>query len=878
MPKPDDTPLMQQWRDAKARHPDALVFFRVGDFYEMFCEDAEEGARLLGLTLTSRNNGGAAHVPLAGVPVRARDEYIQRLIRLGRRVAICEQVEDPADAKGIVRREVVETVTPGAVVADALLTDRRNNHLVALLEAGADIALAAVDASTGEVTVVLGPADGLEAELARFEPAELLLPASRLGREVVGAGAASHTYRPDWLFDAQHGRDELLRRYQVSALDGFGFESGDTSLIGVLGALVSYLAEVQPSAMDVLRPPRIERGGSAMVLDEMTRRNLELVEPLRLDAGARTGASAAARPATLIDVIDETQTPMGARLLRRWVLRPLIVADRIWERQEAVANLLEDAALRRAVRAALKDVRDLERLAVKVGSGRVLPRELNALALSLARLPAVAEALRGATATLLAGLATGFDVLTDVRELLARGLADELPAGIGDGDVIRAGWDAGLDELRAIRDGAQEYIARLQTRERERTGIPSLKVGYNKVFGYYLEITRANLDRAPADFERKQTLANAERYVTPELKEWEAKALDAEDRILALEAKLFAELRRDVAARMQRLQTTAERVALIDVLTSLAQLAERSGYTRPEVHTGYRLEIRAGRHPVVERMMPRETFIPNDVILDDDGRIMILTGPNMAGKSTLLRQVGLIQLLAQMGSFVPARSARLPVCDRIFTRVGASDNLVRGQSTFMVEMHETAAILHAASRASLVLLDEIGRGTATYDGVSIAWAVTEHLHEKLGVKTVFATHYHELTQLADLLPALVNCNVAVREVGDDIVFLHQLQAGGADRSYGIEVGRLAGLPAAVVARAREILRELEGAHSGGGEGLGRFGRHGPERPQTQLSLFAPAEHPAVERLRRTNINTLTPLEALNLVAELKAETEESRAK
>jgi DNA mismatch repair protein MutS len=595
----------------------------------------------------------------------------------------------------------------------------------------------------------------------------------------------------------------------------------------------------------------------------MTRRNLELVEPLRAD-------DRGARAATLIDVVDETQTPMGARLLRRWLLRPLVAAEAIWARQDAVGSLLADAPMRRTLRSELKEVRDLERLAAKIGGGRAQPRELRALVLSLERLPAVRAALAPATAGLLAELAADLDALDDVQDLLRRALNDDLPASVGEGDVIRTGWDAGLDELRELRDGAQAYIARLQSRERERTGIPSLKVGFNRVFGYYLEITRANAGRVPADYERKQTLANAERYVTPELKEWESKALDAEDRILELEQRIFGDIRRELATQLQRLQASAERVAVIDVLAGLATLAERSGYVRPELHTGYALEIREGRHPVVERMMPREEFIPNDVVLDEEHRVMILTGPNMAGKSTLLRQVGLIQLLAQVGSFVPAKQARLPVCDRIFTRVGASDNLVRGQSTFMVEMHETAAILHGASRRSLVLLDEIGRGTATYDGVSIAWAVTEHLHEKTGAKTIFATHYHELTQLADLLPALVNFNVAVREVGDDIVFLHHLQAGGADRSYGIEVGRLAGLPGAVVSRAREILRELEGAHSGGGEGLGRFGS-GPRPAREQLSLFAPAEHPAVNRLRRTNVDALTPLQALNLLAELKSE-------
>jgi DNA mismatch repair protein MutS len=868
-PKLEDTPLMQQWRAAKARHPDALVFFRVGDFYELFCEDAEEGARLLGLTLTTRNNGSAASVPLAGVPARARDEYIHRLVQLGRRVAVCEQVEDPAAAKGIVRREVVETVTPGAVLADALLADRRNNHLAALCGAADDtVAVAVADVSTGEVTVLAVARSSLAAELARFEPAELLLPASWADRDVPGAGGASRTYRADWTFDAGHGRDELRRRYRVGAPDGFGFGPDDAPLLGALGALTAYLAEVQPVALATLRAPRLERAGDAMALDEMTRRNLELVEPLRADTRGT-------RAATLIDVVDETQTPMGARLLRRWLLRPLVVPEHIWQRQDAVAQLLEDAGMRRTVRAQLRDVRDLERLAARVGSGRAQPRDLRALADSLARLPAVRDALASASAGLLASPGAQLDTLDDVQELIGRALEDEPPASIGDGAVIRTGWNAQLDELRELRDGAQDHIARLQARERERTGIASLKVGFNRVFGYYLEITRSNAGRVPADYERKQTLANAERYVTPELKEWESKALDAEDRILALEQRLFGEVRHDVAVQLERLQATAERVAVIDVLAALAALAARSGYVRPEVHTGYAMDIRGGRHPVVERMMPREEFIPNDVLLDEDRRIMILTGPNMAGKSTLLRQVGLIQLLAQVGSFVPASSARLPVCDRIFTRVGASDNLVRGQSTFMVEMHETAAILHSASRSSLVLLDEIGRGTATYDGVSIARAVTEHLHEVTGAKTVFATHYHELTQLADTLPALVNANVAVREVGDDIVFLHRLEPGGADRSYGIEVGRLAGLPPAVVARAREVLRELEGAEGARAAGAGRglSGSGGPRRGQDQLSLFAPAEHLAVERLRRTDVNALTPLQALNLLAELKAVVE-----
>ncbi len=852
---------MQQWRDAKSRHPDAIIFFRVGDFYEMFCEDAEEGARLLGLTLTSRNNGGAANVPLAGVPVRARDEYLERLIRLGRRVAVCEQVEDPAEAKGIVRREVVETITPGALLSDALLSERRNNFLVALSRADQEhLALCAVDASTGEVIAALVDANSLEAELARYEPAELLLPQSWALDPFDAAPAVSRTYRADWLFDRDLAVEELKRRYHVLSLDGFGFQPDDAPLISALGALVAYVAEVQPAAIDALRAPRIERHGTAMALDEMTRRNLELVEPLRADASGR------GRAATLIEVLDETLTGMGARLLRRWLLRPLVNPEDIWARHDAVAELVDNAALRRAMREELKQIRDLGRLAGKVAAARVTPRELRALSESLDRFPRLHELLGPAHSVLLRHIAD-LDLLTDVRELINTAIADDAPATLAEGGALRTGYDTELDELRSIRDGAQDFIASLQVRERERSGISSLKVGYNKVFGYFIEITRANIERVPPDYERRQTLSNAERYVTPELKELEAKILGAEEKIGEVEARLFTELRKRIATQVSRLQTSADRIALADVLACLAHVAERRGYVRPTVHTGYALELRGARHPVVETMMPREDFIPNDVKLDEEGRIIILTGPNMAGKSTLLRQVGLIQLMAQIGSFVPAAEARVPVCDRIFTRVGASDNLVRGQSTFMVEMHETSAILHNASIHSLVLLDEIGRGTATYDGVSIAWAVTEHLHNECGCKTIFATHYHELTQLSDFLPALVNFNVAVKEVGHDIVFLHHLQPGGADRSYGIDVGRLAGLPNEVVQRARVILRQLEGAHTGG---------HFRPEHADQLSLFGGAESPVIERLKRLDVDAITPIQALNVLSELKQIMEDAR--
>jgi DNA mismatch repair protein MutS len=855
-----DTPLMQQWREVKSRHPDAIVFFRVGDFYEMFNEDAEEGSRLLDLTLTSRNNG-ASRAPLAGVPAHALDNYLQRLVALGRRVAICEQVEDPKEAKGIVRRAVTEMVTPGAVFSDALLDARRNNFLVALAgepQAGDALGLACVDLSTGELLLRRVPWAEVAAELGRIGPSEVLLPRSWEIFPVPGAEDATRTYRSDWLFDPESGREELTRRFRVLGLDGFGLGPADGDLVGACGALLAYLGEVQPGGAEHLRTPRVERAGDVMALDEMTRRNLEITETLR---GSGTEG-------TLLRVMDEALTPMGGRLLRRWIVSPLVRPEPIRARLDAVGELVEQGERRGALRAALGEIRDLERLAAKVSTGRVAPREMLALAASLARLPAVRAALEGTGSALLAGLRDGVDPLDEVREEIAAAVHPEAPATVADAGYIRAGYDAGLDELRAARDGAVEWIARLQVRERERTGIGSLKVGFNQVFGYYLEVTRANLDRVPEDYHRKQTLANAERYFTPELKEWEEKVLGAEERIAALELRLFTELRTRVAAEVARIQSTAERVAALDVLAGFAEAAVRREYVRPEVDEEYALEIEGGRHPVVETMMPREEFIPNDVRLDRDARVMILTGPNMAGKSTVLRQVGLIALLAQVGSFVPARAARVGIVDRIFTRVGASDNLVRGQSTFMVEMSETAAILHGATERSLVLLDEIGRGTSTWDGLSVATATTEHLHDRVGAKTVFATHYHELTRLSERLAGVVNFNVAVRECGEEIVFLRRLLPGGADRSYGVEVARLAGLPREVVERAREVLAELEGAAPAPRSANGNGNRPPSALPEAQLVLFEALPHPALHRLRAVDVHNLTPVQALVLLAEL----------
>ena len=869
------TPLMQQYREIKARHQSAILFFRMGDFYEMFYEDAETAARVLGLTLTSRNNGGAAEVPLAGIPVRSGQDYLRRLVQQGYRVAICEQVEDPKLAKGIVRREVVETVSPGVAFADDLLDGARNNFIAAIGRASASgargvVGLAAADISTGELRLSVVPVGELDAVLARLTPRELIVPRGddALPRTMSLDGALV-TEREAWEFDEPMARDDLARQFGVRGLDGLGLESDDGPAIGAAGALLRYLKELQPSGVPHLARPHIERAGSTMPLDEMTRRNLELVESLR---GASTEG-------TLLSVLDRTITPMGARLLRQWLLAPLVRRADIEARLDAVDALLRDPSARDALRAALDGVRDVERLGGKAAAGRATPRELAALGASLARLPEVERAAaRLAGAGAIGALMARWDACAEMATRVLAMLVERPPLQLGDDATIAMGVDEELDELRTLRDGGKDAIAQIQTAERARTGITSLKVGFNRVFGYFIEITNSNRHLVPDDYQRRQTLTGGERYVTPALKEYEEKILTAAERIETRERELFETLRIEVGREIGRMQCAARIVAELDVLAALADVAAREGYARPVITDGFDLEITAGRHPVVERMMPRDKFIPNDVSLVGDARLVILTGPNMAGKSTILRQVGLIVVLAQVGSFVPASAATIGICDRVFTRVGASDNLVRGQSTFMVEMAETSAILHTATRQSLVLLDEIGRGTSTYDGVSIAWAVSEHLHDAVGCKTIFATHYHELVQLSDELVAVRNYNVGVREVGDQVLFLHRLQPGGADRSYGIEVGKLAGLPGPVIARAREVLALLEGeaermvptlAPSAMRAPLRRAASQPAAPPTDQLALFAPSlPHPVVEQLRATDVNTLTPLAALQLLAEL----------
>ncbi len=867
---------MLQYREIKNRHQNTILFFRMGDFYEMFYEDAEIASRALGLTLTSRNNGGASEVPLAGIPVKAAAEYLRRLVQQGYRVSICEQTEDPRQAKGIVRREVVETITPGAAFADDMLDKARNNYLCAVFPAGDFVGIAAADLSTGEFRLVISETGDAEAVLSRLSPREILLAKNveagvKLTQQNRDEGALV-TEREQWEFDPALASADVARHFAVASIEGLGLGAQDEPALAAAGALMRYMLELQPGGVPHLARPVVERPGGTMPLDEMTRRNLELVESLR---GGDTGG-------TLLSVLDRTLTPMGSRLLHQWILTPLTKVSSVNERLDAVALFVRDPIAREALRDALDGVRDIERLASKAAAGRGTPRDLRSLGDSIARLPAVHEALQKSAASdsfadgPLENLMLRWDACADLAEDIIATIVERPPIAMGDEVCIKEGVDAGLDEWRSLRDGGKDSIARIQMDERARTGISSLKVGYNRVFGYFIEITNSNAHLVPADYQRRQTLTGAERYVTPALKEFEEKVLTAAERIEERERQIFEALRKRIGSHIRRLQSVAQLTAELDVLSTMAEVAEREGYVRAVVTDGFDLEITAGRHPVVERMMAKEKFIPNGVSLTDGKRMIILTGPNMAGKSTILRQIGLIVLMAQIGSFVPADAATIGIVDRLFTRVGASDNLVRGQSTFMVEMSETSAILHTATRNSLVLLDEIGRGTSTYDGVSIAWSVSEYLHDQVRCKTVFATHYHELTQLTDELVAACNYSVEVKETGDRVLFLHRLVPGGANRSYGIEVGRLAGLPVAVLERARKLLALFEGEQIVSALGATRKGATGvsarsataekaPSRDQ--LGLFA-LQHPIVDELKQLDPDAMTPLEALTLVTRL----------
>jgi DNA mismatch repair protein MutS len=796
------TPMMQQYQEAKRQNPGMLLLFRMGDFYELFGEDAQTGSSILGLTLTSRDKS----MPMAGFPHHQLEPYLQKLLQAGQRVAVCDQVEDSSQAKGLVKREVTRVVTPGTLTEDNLLDPRKSNHLVAITLGADGAGLAWVELSTGDYQAADIPLAQLANELNRLEPSECLLAEQSLEKSrgrLAGLGFDSAlTGRPDWTFDAVSCRKVLHEHFKVQTLEGFGFDDGQPCLQSA-GALLIYLQETLRASLahlDRLQPYHASR---YLLLDPVTRRSLELTRTLRDSV----------RAGSLLAVMDHTMTAMGGRLMQDWLVAPLTDRLTIEDRLDAVAELRDAGSLRAELRELLRQAFDLQRLSARVSTARASPRDLAAVGKTLALLPRLKAKLAARRARLLQELETGIDLCVELRSAIETALVDEPPLNTREGGIVRPGYDLALDELRSISTGGKEWIARYQTQEVTRTGIPSLKVGFNRVFGYYIEITHAQAGKIPPDYQRRQTLKNAERYITPELKEYEEKVLSAEEKIKDREYEIFVRLRDEAAAQTPRLLKTGHVLATLDVLCGLAELAATRPYCRPELTDEPVLWVREGRHPVLDQLLPPGTFVPNDLILSgDDGLVVLITGPNMAGKSIYIRQAALLTLMAQMGSFVPAREARIGLVDRIFTRVGASDELSRAQSTFMVEMTEAANILNNATARSLVILDEIGRGTSTYDGVSLAWAITEFLHDQIGCRSLFATHYHELAQLAEKLPRLRNYCAQVQEHRGEVVFLHKIVPGNADKSYGIHVARLAGLPEPVLERAREVLAQLESHH------------------------------------------------------------------
>ena len=877
------TPMMQQYHEAKQAAGDALLLFRMGDFYELFFEDAKEAARLLGLSLTSRDKGENP-IPMAGFPHHQLDNYLSKIISAGRRAAVCEQMEDPRHAKGLVKRDITRIVSRGTITDDALLDPQASNFLLAIAP-GEECGLAWIDISTGRFEATVVTTEKLGDELARIAPVEILVSeaADPLPDEWTEERMLSR--RPAWAFARQAAVAALSKHFGTQSLEGFGFaEETEGPALQAAGAVLDYLLETQKTSLahvDRLWPYRV---GTRLEIDEATRRSLEITRTMR--EGRREGS--------LLGVIDRTVTSMGARLLGEWLANPLTDVGTIDARLDAVAELVAQPSLAADLRESLRSIYDVQRLLARVTTGRATPRDLGYVARTLACLPKVKAKLAGRTAARLAQLEGRIDLCAEVRGKLEAALEDDCPLTSRDGGFIRSGSHGELDAQRELMRGGKQWMAQYQAEAVERTGIPNIKVGFNQVFGYYLEVTHAQRDKIPEDFIRKQTLKNAERYITPELKEHEEKVLAAEERARDLEYELFVELRDLVAAAARRLLATAEALAELDVLASLAELARARNYVRPHMVAEAKLEIVAGRHPVLDITEIQGTFVPNDARCE--GRrtkdepeydlssslvprpsLLLITGPNMAGKSTYIRQVALITLLGQIGSFVPASKATLGVADRIFARVGASDDLARGRSTFMVEMTETARILNTATARSLVILDEIGRGTSTYDGLSLAWAVVEHLHDCVGCRTLFATHYHELTDLEQQLPGVANLNVAVKEWEGQVVFLHEIVPGAADKSYGIHVAQLAGVPREVNQRAKEILAQLEAQH--GGRGMVEGGMDSasdvppsPFRPppsengqHLQMTLFETVDHPLLEEIRQTDLNALSPLEAHRLV-------------
>lgn len=879
------TPLMRQYSAIKKDHPTALLFFRLGDFYELFFDDAVVASRELQITLTSRNKEKGIAVPMCGVPHHAAEGYIAKLIRKGFKVAVCEQVEDPKVAKKLVRREVTRVVTPGTA-ADSALGSEENNFLAAIARVEERVGFAALDLSTGEfrATEFRGEdaVQRIQDELQQLRPRELLYASSAPLFEnatqpsqtirgtpaapLISAGASGYAITPleDWVFAPDHALPLLENHFGVLSLEGFGL-AGKPAAGAAAGAILYYVRSTQRGTLDHVDRIGFYERQDCLVLDTVTVRNLELIEPLFSGADAGT---------TLFRALDATMTPMGKRLLRSWLLRPAIDRDEINSRLDAVEALAGSTVAREELRRALGGILDLERLLSRVTLETANPRDLLALSASLAKIPDARAGVRQFDATRLQTLHSSLDELADLRGRIDSTIEPEPPISLSDGGVIRAGIDAELDALRDLSRNSKQYLAQIEQRERQRTGINSLKIKFNSVFGYYLEISKPNLPLVPPEYERKQTLVNAERFTTPELKEYESKILDAQEKIVEIERRLFAELRSAIAGEARRIRQTALALAEVDVLACLAHLAALHNYCRPQFEDSSDIEMIEARHPVIEQQDfagNADRFVPNDLFLNATTHaVLVLTGPNMGGKSTFLRQTALIVIMAQMGSFVPARSVRLGIVDRIFTRIGASDNLARGRSTFMVEMTETAAILHTATPRSLILLDEVGRGTATYDGLAIAWAAIEYIHARTRAKTLFATHYFELTELADQLSGVKNYHVSVKETGGGIVFLRKVEAGAADRSYGIEVAKLAGLPGEVIERAREVLAEHESAER---RLTAELSNEAEPTPATQLTIFTPLSQPVLDRLRELDLNRLTPLEALNLLAELKKQVQ-----
>ncbi|KPK77585.1 MAG: DNA mismatch repair protein MutS [candidate division Zixibacteria bacterium SM23_73] len=862
------TPLMNQYFKIKSQYPDEILFFRMGDFYEMFGEDAKVASKILGIALTSRGHIKGEKIPLAGIPYHAADRYLAKLLRAGKKVVVCEQVEDPKSrsAGGIVKRDVVEIITPGTVTVDGVIEGTSNNYLVSLTGDKEKLGLAMIDLTTGEFKVDQGEAGKINEKIKVLNPAEIICPEiwGEERKKELGFSDENVTLTnlEMWKFDYDFALKILTEHFKVTSLDGFGCQ--DLKLgISAAGAILAYLKQTKKTFLSHINKisPSIE--GEEMFLDTNTIRNLELLSAM--GTGERTN--------TLFSLLNKTKTAMGARLLKSWIIAPLLNVNRITQRQDTIEELFKNHDLSDSLEKKIKRIADLERLSGKIGYGKANPKDLIWLKDSLSVIPDLRLILSDAKSDLLNHINENLPDTTGLVNLTERSIVDEPPFILTEGGIIKSGYSSELDSLKSQIKGSKDWIAGLQAQERKRTGIPSLKVGFNKVFGYFIEVTKPHLSKVPPEYIRKQTMVNAERFVTQELKEKEAHILGAEEKIFKLEYDLFLEIRSKIAEKTADIQRTAQLVAQLDVMLSLKEVAAKYNYVRPQIDSSDEIIIKEGRHPVIENILDPGTFVPNDTKIDTPNeQIHIITGPNMAGKSTYLRQVGLIVLLAQMGSFVPAKKAKIGVVDRIFTRVGAMDYLALGQSTFLVEMNETANILNNATPKSLILLDEVGRGTSTFDGLSIAWAVTEHIHNnpKIGSKTLFATHFHELTELAKFLPRVRNYNVAVKEWGDEVIFLRKIVPGGCDDSYGIQVARLAGVPKQVLERAKEILAELEN----GELRQQRVPEAKPRPISYQLSIFSPKDTQIVEELKKLDLEKLTPIEALNKLNELKKRAEE----